>query len=441
MAELSALLKDSPLGWFWLPDQVDQQVAGVIIERNDKLRLELIEPFAERPLSTSTDERNFYPVICGWLSRGGAITLFSCSAGTSVNIPGNEWEFCSFAFAIQGQPLENAEDFLFNKATVHLTGLVDWTALNGLKEGWQENIAVHGGRTWTASYVLPEPRVFQADDGLMIKLHATCHSSTVGRFGTQFLQDAVLEVALQKGVAFLEMESKVHGIRQLLMLLSGLELRPTWNQVVRVSNEDALSVFYNCAPRPDLEPAPPVLRTFVPFEDVSGELVGLLNRWVDVQKKYGDAVATGLFTLYLPHTYETKVSNLVNCLVWYAEADAGGELALKQGVRPLKGGVAAYVVEKTVRRYRPTVSSDFIRDLKEKIANTRHYYTHFNPAKKEFAAEGAELANLVDFLDVLNRCVLLEKLGLETDRILQWVHKSHEYGERFRMRRFQGFGS
>ena len=441
MAELSVLLKDSPLGEFWLPGQDKRQVPGVIVERGGVLQLELMEPLVEESDSSTQNKPDFYPVICGWLSKGGPVTLFNCPSGRNENIPGNEWERCSFAYAIQGQPLENTDAFLFNKANVQLAGLVDWTGLNGLAERWDEDTTIHGGRTWTASYALPEPRVYQVDSDLTIKLLATCRWSSVGRFGMQILQDVAMEIALDDAVSFAELESKVHGIRQLLMLLAGLELRPTWNHVGHVSDEEALTVFRNQTSRPSTEPAHPQLHTFVPFEDISAELPELLSRWVGVQKSYGDAVATGLFTPYLSHTYETKISNLVNCLVRYAEADAGGEKALKQEVRSQKGGVAAYVVEKTVRRYRPTARDDFLSDLKEKIEATRHYYTHFNPDKKEIAAEGAELANLVDFLDVMNRCVLLEKLGLERDRIIQWVHKSHEYGRRFRMERFQEFDS
>jgi ApeA N-terminal domain 1 len=448
MASLSDLLKDSPLGSFWLPGQDKRQVPGVIVERDGVLQLELMELLVEASDSSSTKRPDFYPVIHGWLSKGGAVSLYNCVSGQNESIPGNEWERCSFAYAIKQRP-ENEEDLysdaaaidLFKLANVQFGGLVEWVRVNGLQQDWQMDSAVHGGRRWMASYVLPKPFVYRVDPGLTVKLLATCHFSNVGLFGLQILQDAAVEISCQEAVRFAKLEAKVHGIRQLLMLLSGLELRPTWNHVGLFSDEDALPVFRNQASRPSIEPAHPQLHTFVPFEDISAELPELLSRWEGVQKSYGDAVATGLFTPYLSHTYETKISNLVNCLVRYAEADAGGEKVLKQEVRSQKGGVAAHVVEKAARRYRPTAREDFLSDLKEKIESTRHYYTHFNPDKKEIAAEGAELANLVDFLDVINRCVLLEKLGLEKDRVIQWVHKSHEYGKRFRMERFQELGA
>lgn len=411
MAELSALMKDSPLGNFWLPGKESRQVPGVIVERGGMLQLELMEPLAEESDSTSTNEPKFHSVIHGWLSKGGPVTLFDCPVGRNESIPGNECDSCSFAYAIQESSLEGKSVYLFDKANLRLGGLVEWTRVDGLKKDWQADSAVQGGRRWTASYVMPEPRVYRVDSEVTVKLIATCHFSNVGLLGLQLLQDARLEVSFENAVPFAELELKVHNIRQLLMLLSGLELQPTWNHVGLFSDEEALPVFRNQASRPSIEPAHPQLHTFVPFEDISAELPELLSRWEGVQKSYGDAAATGLFTPYLSHTYETKISNLVNCLVRYAEADAGGEMVLKQEVRSQKGGVAAYVVEKAARRYRPTAREDFLSDLKEKIESTRHYYTHFNPDKKEIAAEGAELANLVDFLDVINRCVLLENSG------------------------------
>jgi hypothetical protein len=427
MAELSDLLKDSPLGSFWLPGQEHRRVPGVIVERGGVLQLELMEPLAEESDSSSTNEPSSYPVIRGWLSKGGPVTLFNCPAGRNQSIPGNEWERCSFAYAVQERSLGGAEDDLFDKANFRLGGLVEWTRLNGLQDGWQADSAVQGGRRWTASYALPEPRVYRFDPGVTVKLFATCHFSNVGFLGLQLLQDVTLEVSFENAWPFRELELKVHSVRLLLMLLSGLELRPTWNHVGRVSGVETLPVFRNHKPRPSAEPAHLQARSFVPFEDISAELPELLSKWGGVQMAYGDAVAASLFTPHLSHTHETKISNLVNCLVRYAEADTGKKVLVET------------VLDKAVRRYRPTASNEFVSALKERIEATRHYYTHFNPSKKEMAAEGAELANVVDFMDVINRCVLLEKLGLDRDRVLQWVYKSREYSRRFRMERFREF--
>jgi hypothetical protein len=434
MAAMSDLLKDSPLGYFWLPGQHERQVPGAIVERDGVLQLELIELLAEASDCSSTKGSAFYPVIHGWLSKGGAVSLYNCVSGNNESIPGNEWETCSFAYAIK-QRQENAEDLhsdeasvdLLRLANVQLGGLAEWTRLNGLQEQWHTDATAQGGRRWTASYVLPEPRVYRVDSGLTVKLLATCHFSNVGFLGLQLLQDVTLEVSFDEAMPFAELESKVHSIRLLLMLLSGLELRPTWNHVGRVSDAEALPVFRNHMPRLSAEPAHLQLRTLVPFEDISAELPELFSKWDGVQSAYGDAVATSLFTPYLAHTNETKISNLVNSLVRYAEADAEKKVLVET------------VLDKTVRLYLPTASNEVVSALKERIEATRHYYTHFNPSKKEMAAEGAALANVVDFLDVINRCVLLEKLGLDRDRVLQWVHKSREYGKRFRMERFKEF--
>lgn len=434
MAAMSDLLKDSPLGYFWLPGQHERQVPGAIVERDGVLQLELIELLAEASDCSSTKGSAFYPVIHGWLSKGGAVSLYNCVSRNNESIPGNEWETCSFAYAIK-QRQENAEDLhsdeasvdLLRLANVQLGGLAEWTRLNGLQEQWHTDATAQGGRRWTASYVLPEPRVYRVDSGLTVKLLATCHFSNVGFLGLQLLQDVTLEVSFDEAMPFAELESKVHSIRLLLMLLSGLELRPTWNHVGRVSDAETLPVFRNHMPRLSAEPAHLQLRTLVPFEDISAELPELFSKWDGVQSAYGDAVATSLFTPYLAHTNETKISNLVNALVRYAEADAEKKVLVET------------VLDKTVRLYLPTASNEVVSALKERIEATRHYYTHFNPSKKEMAAEGAALANVVDFLDVINRCVLLEKLGLDRDRVLQWVHKSREYGKRFRMERFKEF--
>lgn len=441
MATLSDLLKDSPLGVFWLPGQEKRQVPGVIVERDGVLQLELLECLTEKLYSSSTQKQSYYPAIRGWLNKGGLVTLFKCSAGRNLNLPGNEWEWCSFAYAVQERSLEDTDGYLFNQANLRLDGLVEWTKINGLQEDWQEGLAVNGGRRWTASYVLPEPCVYRFDQGVTVKLLATCHFSNVGFLGLQLLQDATLEVSFEEVRPFAELESKVHSIRQLLMLLSGLELRPTWNHVGHVSSDTTLPVFRNQTLRPTSGPAHPQLHVFVPFEDISSELSDLLNKWPDVQNLYGDAVATGLFTPYLPHIYETKISNLVNCLVRYAEAEAGGKTAFRKFLKNIKRDRdrTVYVVEESVRRYRPNAREDFIRDVSKEVEGARHYYTHFNPDLKEDAAEGARLANLVDFLDVINRCTLLEKLGLDRDRIIQWVQKSREHSRRFRMERFKEF--
>lgn len=446
MAELSDLLKDSPLGFFWLPGQHERQVPGAIVERDGVLQLELIELLAEASDCASTKGPSFYPVIHGWLSKGGAVSLYNCVSGHNESIPGNEWERCSFAYAIKQRP-ENEEDLysddasidLLRLANVHLGGLAEWVRLNGLQQHRQADATIHGGRRWTASYVLPEPRIYRVDPGLTVKLLATYQISNVGFLGLQLLQDATLEVSVDEARPFAELESKVHSVRQLLMLLSGLELRPTWNHVGRVSDAETLPVFRNHMPRLSAEPAHLQLRTLVPFEDISAELPELLSKWGGVLTAYGEAVATSLCAPYLAHTSETKISNLVNCLVRYAEANADGKTAFGNFLKKINRAHdrTAYVVEESVRRYCPNAREDFIREVSKEVEDARHYYTHFNPGLKVDAAVGARLANLIDFLDVINRCTLLEKLGLDRDRILQWVHKSHEYSRRFRMERFK----
>jgi hypothetical protein len=423
-------LADLAKGMFWLPEKPEHQVPGIIVNRDGRLRLELIGTFSE---DSAVLQGAFYPHICGWLSNGGELTLLTCSSSVSFNAPGMSTEQSSFAVALKGRHFEALSDLVFDQVGVHFSGLSDWIGVSGLDTRF--DASEDGKRVWTARYVQPVSIDYRRPDGMFLSFHSTASfPGECGRFDVALMQECTVTLKYPSEAEISALREDVHELQLLLRLFSGLELEATYDFVCNGRFRDGerdqrLPIFLNQR-KPRQEVVKPKtnfaqLDTFVPFSEVRADFDKYLERWSAVRRKYGAAVDASLVNV-VSMTLENRFLNLVNSLHRYAEVDAGRRLRLDQ-VLPMY--LDPYC--------REAVASKALTLIK----HTRHYYTHYSSDFVDKAADGADLANAVELLDILNRCALLERLGIDRECVRSWVADSRTFREYLHMNRWKALGS
>lgn len=423
-------LADLAKGMFWLPEKPEHQVPGIIVNRDGRLRLELIGTFSED--SEGFPEGAFYPYICGWLSNGGELTLVTCSSSVSFSAPGMSTEQSSFAVALKGRHFEAHTDLGFDQVGVHFSGLADWIGVSGLETNFETS--EDGKRVWTARYVQPGSIDYLRGDGTSVRFHSTASfPGERGRFDIALMQDCTVTLKFPAEVEISALQEQVHELHLLLRLFSGLELGATYDFVCNDRfregvREQRLPIFLN-RQQPREEIASPKtkiahLDTFVPFSEVRADFEKYLEQWSGVRRKYGAAIDASLAS-HVKMNLENRFLNLVNSLQRYAEADAGSKLRLDE------------VLPMYLQPYCREVVASKAATL---IKHTRHYYTHYSSELADKAADGADLANAVDLLDILNRCALLERLGIDRGQVRSWIANSHRFRDYLHMNRWKALG-
>ena len=78
----------------------------------------------------------------------------------------------------------------------------------------------------------------------------------------------------------------------------------------------------------------------------------------------------------------------------------------------------------------PTFQQYFISDYARVIADTRHYYTHYNKSKEEKALKGEELIKAITVLRLLLEYKICKLLGIDIKKNiaiqLSWIDKREE---------------
>lgn len=417
-------LSDLAKGMFFLPESPSREVPGIIVSRGDRLRLELIGTFSDDEAAGLTFQSRRYPLICGWLSQGGPITLVSCSGSETFNAPGMSTEQISFAVAIKGHRFNAQDDLHFDSICVHFSDLSTWIGASGLHTEIELTDSLTKKIVWKARYEQPKSLCFSMLNGATLKIHFTASFPASSGAGDVALKQECLVAS--SGESLDKLRSRAYHLQLLIKLLSGYKIQATFDsvkqcEIVEGGKPVAMPLYLNRKDGTDAEAnRPHFADALVPFAEISDVLQRCIDKWMDIIAIYGDAVLVSLADVSgLP--LQTRLLNLVNSLQRYSEADLGKKV------------VISAVLPKMLGPYCSSTVTDRAVDL---IESSRHYFTHFNPTFSDRAASGAELANLVDLLDLVNRCALLERLDFKPVQIKDWVSKSLRFKDHLSMDRW-----
>jgi hypothetical protein len=413
-------LQDLAKGEWWLPSAPDERVPGILVSREGRLRLELIGSFGE-PLS-----RNQYPVICGWLASGGEVTLFNCHGSVGLDMPGMATEKCSFARAIKGYHFSNLEQAKFRSLTAHIANLASWLGPHGLQVRLSFDDAKFA--EWSAVYKPVQPIELQLSHSQRIEIHFTVNIPGMGPTPSiSMREDCLVEVLTDCDQEISALHDRVYAFELFAELLSGLQMTTTLGRVVHseVLNDSGkpagLPVKANFRPSSDVQEPVSWTDIFIPYSEVRESFQDYLDKWLTLYDSLGAVVPASLVNK-AEHPLEMQFLLLANAIHRYAETKSGCDRM-----------DFADAMEEIIPLY---CTPDAFKRARALLTDSRHYYTHYNPGRVEKAARGADLRNLTDLLEMVNRLYLLESIGFERERLMSWVSKSLHYREHLSMSRW-----
>jgi hypothetical protein len=415
-------------GWWWLPDNEDKKVPGVMTFSDDEgIRLKLIGSFKD-PTQLGSGDQDQYPLILGLTGEGNLVTLFEAMPlHTSFTFPAltTRQEFWA-RVGCTGARFLQPEQARFHKATLEYTYLADWVG----RSGFHPEYDTEGGilSKYSLTYTFPEEVKAAIANG------EVCITYAVKWRGDQLRelslsQSTCIRVDLREDLTFDEWLTNFAGPLQNLLTLA--TMRP--NAVTRISvysrdkslttskgeREVPIDLFYQQVWHEKVQAKPlfPHDMLFT-LHDVAEDFGSVLKRWLRVAKEL-DGVCNLFFSVrYRPTFSENLFLNTVQAVEPYHRAKTGGRR------RSLRNCISYLLaVTQEVASSLITDENTFIR----KVVATRNYYTHHDPRLRRKAATGSELYWLTQTLSFMVEACLLDELGLAPERRRELFKRNQRY--------------
>ena len=460
-------------GLWWLPEQPDGRVGGVLTFSQDDVKLELIgllprpEPVPEEsgeielpsgPLSRAR--------ILGLSTDGKAFTLDDCHAtGFNLSSPGLVTETFAPAMIMRGAHYEPDEEVFFDELSIAYTQLDAWVATSGfrlapLADGEQMGVDV--------SFREPEPVVAHIPGATVeIRFGWSLRDASPQRPELRVKQDSGFLLRFNEPTAFKTALDYVYQLRNLVSLGVGRPVTPTRVKGYVLPPEDAepdpftrlparklgVDLFYRLAQVPKVKELHPAQMLFT-LPDAGERLETLLVNWFAKQE-----LLRPVFDLYFGAVYnrqaymEQRFLSLMQAIETYHrrssdETDLPPEdherrleeilSATPEEHRHWLGQKLRHSNELWLQRRLddvlarcPTVVDKLVRrrSFGYRLSAARNYLTHYDPSLEAQAAHGVDLYPLTVQLQALVEMCLLLELGFDCEEIDGFFERARRYEE------------
>jgi hypothetical protein len=449
-------------GLWWLPSNPDNKVAGTLIFSNQEgIELRLIGSLEDLDNDSFRNLPKTYPIVLGLTGGGKLITLSTCmSAGFTKGITGFLSQNYSIDLCFMGAHFSEEHQLKFSKFEIQYSRLADWVYTSGFTVRKYDNEP----HKLEFTYILPED------------IKAT---TTKGIFSITFIfntkGDGIEEINLRQSV-WLEVEAdKEYSFYDLLTLYirplqNFLSLATTKPNSILGAKVYSKSIFYEDSDGSTVETPLEVIfqqsyyeakptKLLVVYDilfnlhDIAEEFQGVLENWLKVSDEL-DSVCNLFFGIqYLPRIYlKQKFLNIVQATETYHRRRFKNYVLPKDTYKARIKEILEHTVEehkewlkeKLMYSNEPrlkqrikelvdmsgdalstliTDEDEFVKD----IANTRNFYTHYDPHLRDKAATGVKLYVLTEKLSYLLQACFLVELGLSTLKCTELLRRNQGY--------------
>ena len=288
---------------------------------------------------------------------------------------------------------------------------------------------ISGIYEWSAIYRVPDPLVFHWSETVRFTLRVRPTTLPLGGLANKPVrieQDCFVEAESSRLTTISSLHEALYDLELLVCLLSGfpgsLTLTSCSSPCAVGPDGRIRSLALQFDKQSDDEVNAANLdweRALVPYPKVQERFTDLVPRWRDVLDVQGKVVHAYFAGRHARHAEEQLLA-CANALQRLVESSEGRQ-SFERSVSQVIGCYLA-----------PATATQSIQLL----TKTRHYLTHYNPAENQDAARGAQLANLVDMVDAMVRCKLLELLGFSVDEIKGFIRDNYEFSKRITMNRW-----
>jgi hypothetical protein len=459
-------------GLWWLPEQSEERVAGVLTFSQEGTRLELIGLLPRQ--QPKPDERGVVELpLGGAVSRqrilglsvdGKAFTLEDCQAVEfKLSAAGVPTEAFVPVLILRGAHYEAEEEVVFDEFAVAYTQLDAWVSTSGFdrvpaREGEERGIDISFREPHPITVELPDATV-EIGFGWSLK-DASPHGPEVSvRQRSSFLVRFKHAMSVEAALDY------VYQLRNFVGLGVGQPLAPTRISGFVLPPDDIaadpltdlkpgklrIDLFYRLAHVPAQKERHPAQMLFT-LPEAHGRLQELLANWFEKQELLRPVFDLYFAAAYNPHAYlEQRFLTLMQAIeTYHRRTSSATDLPPDEHARRVDEILAATPEEyhdwlQAKLRYSnelwlqrrldevvgrcPTVTNELIprRSFAHRVRVARNYLTHYDVALEAEAARGLDLYPLTVQLQALIEMCLLLELGFDCNEIDRFFKRARRY--------------
>jgi len=457
MAKLSYTLLDNfeLKGIWWLPDQPDLQISGIISFNNEKkIILELLGSFRE--IKSFGADNFFEPkIILGITDSGQFCTLFSnFETGIRLNFPGIHKSIIETHTLFIGKHFNRTDDICFSSFQANFTNLENWLGKRPFsmeipdKDKNSERKLTH---KW--------PSEFIANIGEFKSVIESTH---------EFITDGdLIRNAIWKSKAYLKItpdEPKhfkwylgvIYDLCNFLTLLIG---ETTYITYVKGFGDDieiqpgqktkeTIELFFT-QKKPNINEGIHPFEMIIPFPRIAEKIDSVISLWFSKSQNLRSVYDLFFGTFYNPDMYlQFHFLSIMQAIEIFHRVTKGGKYLSDEDWRPYKEKLTneisvelddghreslksrikygnEYSLRKrlsellqTIDEQTLSVLSPSLKSFTDVIVNTRNFLTHYDDESKDSSLKGADLYSAYQRLRIFITILLLKEIGIEENVIL-----------------------
>lgn len=413
-------------GYFWLPAKPEKKVPGTLsVTEGGDIQLELIGLFDE-----SVEGMNNYMKgndnpkrIVGQIEGGTFVTLENClQTSRDFPLPENITKSTFFAhMAMVGVAYEEEENILINTFRFSVEGIDEWVGITGIKVEPQIE-----KKTASVQYTQPEDLSLNLDNGM--KLLVTFYWTLPGfpsLTEAKITQKAYFKLVSEQKRSLSDFISSAYKITTFLSFAID---QPVCIESVYVTSKaickdigkgdiaPPMSLYYQSLPYTETEPKVDRNKMLFGFEQIREDAESIFKKWFGAYEELSPALSlyfatrTGAYQLL-----DGKFLALTQGLeVYHSRTSNIKEMSLRKRVEKLIEPFNRFLGTKEEQE-----------NLKNTIADTRNYLTHYNKRLESRAATGKNLWLLYMKMEAILQLHILKMLGFTNVEIDSVYRNSH----------------
>ena len=466
------LLDDFELkGIWWLPEQPDLQISGILsFENEKKISLELLGSFHEIKSLGGGDY--FQPeIILGITDNGQVCTLFkNYETGSQLNFPGIRKSIIETRILLIGKHFNKPDEICFSSFQANFTNLENWLS----KRSFSMEIPEDGKNgEWKLTHKWPLEFIAKIGE-FNSTIESTHEFKTDGDLikNAAWKSKAYLKITPEKPEHFKWFWSVIYDLCNFLTLLIGettyIASVKAYGGDIEISpgqkTKETIEVFFT-QKKPSINEGIHPFEMIIPFPRVADKIEKVMSLWFSKAQNLRSVYDLFFGTFYNPGMYlQFQFLSLIQAIESFHRVTKGGKYLSDESWQPYRENLANQIPVELDSGHRESLKSrirygneyslrkrlgELLLTIDEKtlsvlspskkyftgtIVDTRNYFTHYDDELKDSSLKGADLYWANQRLRIFLTILLLKEIEIEENVILASMKENSKISQIFNKR-------
>lgn len=463
------LLDDFELkGIWWLPDQPDQRISGILSFRNEnKILLELLGSLYEKKALGGNDI--FQPeVILGVSDSGHICTLFkNYETSSNLSFPGVNKSIIMSKFLFIGKHFQAERELQFPSFQVNFTNLENWLVKKPFTTKVPDD---KNNLEWKLTHKWPKE--FEANLEEINSVIQSTHNFATDGDGVRnviWKSRAYLKIIPETAQSFEWYWNIIYDLCNLLTLLIGettyIVKLEAFGDDIEISPGKTMKEkieLYFTQNKPNLKEDIHPFQMIIPLPIIENKIDQIMSEWFSKAQTLRSTYDLFFGTFYNPDMYlHLHFLSLMQTIESFHRVTMIGKYLSDKDWQPYRNQLTNNLSAELDRSHRESLKSrirygneyslrkrisELLQSLDENtlstlapsdkyftsdIIDTRNYLTHYDDELKDKALKDADLYWANQRLRILITILLLKEIGIEEDLIIESIRNNYKISQIF----------